>query len=77
MVLGRGGEGARARKGADLPLSRAYWGWTRKYGINTEVYGCGEASWEAQGVPRTEAFGFFCEQELFHRSDGDGRILSP
>ena len=46
----------RPRKDADLhlPLSDAVW--TRKHGIITEVYGFGEASWEARVVPRTEAF---------------------
>ena len=74
---GGGAYSPRPRKDAclNLPLSDAVW--TRKYGIITEVYGFGEASWEAQVVPRTEAFGCFSEQELIHRSDGYGRILSP
>lgn len=37
-----------------LPLSDAVW--ARKYAIITEVYGFGEASWEAQSVTRDEAF---------------------
>ena len=54
----------RPRKDAGLylPLSEAVW--TRKYAILTEVYGFGEASWEAQAAPRTEAFHCFSEQEL-------------
>jgi LmbE family N-acetylglucosaminyl deacetylase len=37
-----------------IPLSVATW--TRKYRLITQVYGFGEATWEARVTPRTEAF---------------------
>ena len=61
----------RPREDADLqlPLSDAVW--TQKYSIITEVYGFGEASWEARAVPRREAFSCFRGPE--YSMDGWGR----
>lgn len=58
---GGGAYAPRPRMGADLTLPLPDEVWTRKYGIITEVYGFGEASWEALAVTRTEAFCCFAE----------------
>ena len=56
---GGGAYSPRPQKGAaiHLPLSEAIW--ARKYGILSEVYGFGEASWEVLAAQRTEAFNCF------------------
>ena len=50
------------RTDADLKLPLSGGVWTRKHDIITEVYGFGEASWEAQALPRMEAFRCFRDQ---------------
>ena len=58
---GGGAYAPRPRMGADLTLPLSEEVWIRKFGIITDLYGFGEASWEALAVPRTEAFRCFSE----------------
>ncbi|MEI8037074.1 MAG: PIG-L family deacetylase [Verrucomicrobiota bacterium] len=59
---GGGTHRPRPRMSASLrvPLSDALW--MRKYDIITRVYGFSPVSWEAQVIPRTEAFHCFSHQ---------------
>lgn len=56
---GAGTHPPRPRHGATwcFPLSDSLW--TRKHHLITQVYGFGEASWEARAVTRVEAFDCF------------------
>ncbi len=58
---GGGAYAPRPNMGADLTLPLSEEVWTRKFGIITDLYGFGEASWEALAAARTEAFCCFSE----------------
>ncbi|GLH69942.1 hypothetical protein GETHPA_14750 [Geothrix rubra] len=67
----------RPRTDADLQLPLPDALWAQKYSLITEVYGFGEATWEARAVTRQEAFSCFRGPESFPGTEEKGRILSP
>ena len=74
---GGGAYAPRPRQDADLTLPLSDEIWIRKYGIITNIYGFGEASWEALAVTRTEAFCCFSEPGSIHPSEDFDRRSSP
>jgi LmbE family N-acetylglucosaminyl deacetylase len=73
---GGGAYAPQPRRDTTLLLSLPATVWTRKYAIIREVYGFGEASWEARAATRTEAFNCFSDRESIHWLGGSGRVLS-
>jgi len=67
----------RPREDADLRLPLPDALWAQKYSLITDIYGFGEATWEARAVTRMEAFSCFRGRESFRGLEGEGRILSP